>query len=570
MKIFGLLLLLFTSFCWGQKVQHFNQKHLDAYKFDESKYDSRTKDSYHYLRTQGDTATYFIDPSAYKGILNYGVDFASKDKRTFTFIENYNVFYTDVVFEKCTFSPKDSIAEIEGRVTGGWNTVDFKGGPPADLVEVAVGNLKKDRYVIYFNFGLRSEKLTITYKGQEKKESFPLDTLKTYVFEKYRYKKAFRGTEPFKIKVKVDKNTVMSIGKLSCFAHFYNIGALFYADRPKQVAKPRKDKNAPRLLRIIENNVQVNDAKNQLKKQIPSYYQFTEKAEAYILSRQMAKAKETYVLLAKEHQTLFATDIHNAIRVSVLSRDVKAAFWWGEKMAAKGVALPYFNSKIFSAMRKNPQWKNFSVRYDSILKAAQANWNLKLKKEINDLLIEDQTDYGLTNRKDPEVLYETTVRVTDKFIVLLKEHGYPSEEKIGAFTKNDTLLIQSPDFHVIMRHAVQQKPKGLEALNDLLNENYQSLEFDLKRSNTHRNFPGACFHIYKGNLYIDKSCDYNSQAMVRKMVFMFNNPNKFIIDNGNYIISEYNAENPKEWDDHYQNNFNFITKLTDDWEFYEK
>ena len=147
---------------------------------------------------------------------------------------------------------------------------------------------------------------------------------------------------------------------------------------------------------------------------------------------------------------------------------------------------------------------------------------------------------------------------------------HPSEEKIGAFTKNDTILIQSPEFGVIIRHAVQQKPKGLNELNELLEQNYKALEFDLKRSSTHRNFPGACFHIYKGNLYIDKSCDYNSDAMVKKMVFMFNNPNGFIIDNGNFIVSEYNPEDPKEWDDYYENNFKLIVKLTEDWEFYEK
>ena len=51
---------------------------------------------------------------------------------------------------------------------------------------------------------------------------------------------------------------------------------------------------------------------------------------------------------------------------------------------------------------------------------------------------------------------------------------------------------------------------------------------------------------------------------------MFDNPNGFIIDNGNYIISEYNAEDPKEWDDHYEANFRLVVKLTDDWKFYEK
>ena len=574
MKSVLFILTLITTNCLGQIQQKalktFTQKDFNAYKFEENKYDLRTKNSFLYLRTENDTSSYYLDPSDYKGIINYGVDFDSRDKRTFNFFEYYYVYYTDVKIEKCTFSMSDSIAEIEGQITGGWDSMDFKGKPPVDAVEISVGELKKSFAVISFgNFNMVDYK--VTYQGEEKKESFILDTLNSLEFQKIDFRKNFPSSTPFKVRFKVDKNSVLSIGKLSCYTHFYNIGEMFFAQQKRKgIITPKKDKNAPRFVKIIENNVQVNDPKNQIKKEVPLYYQLTEKAETYILTRQYAKAKETYMLLAKEYPTLFARDIHNAIRVAVLSRDMKNAFIWGEELAKKGIELPYFNSKIFNGLKKNLEWKSFSKKYDSICKLSQTKWNSNLKKQVNDLLNEDQADYGLENRKESVVLYETTERVTDKLIDLLKKEGYPSEEKIGALTKNDTILIQSPEFGVIIRHAVQQKSKGLNELNELLEQSYKALEFDLKRSNTHRNFIGACFHIYKGNLYIDKSCDYNSDAMVKKMVFMFNNPNGFIIDNGNFIVSEYNPENPKEWDDHYNNNFKLVTKLTDDWTFYEK
>jgi hypothetical protein len=63
------------------------------------------------------------------------------------------------------------------------------------------------------------------------------------------------------------------------------------------------------------------------------------------------------------------------------------------------------------------------------------------------LLNEDQANYGLENRKKPKELYETTERVTDKFIDLLKREGYPSEERIGSHVINDTTLISFPDFN---------------------------------------------------------------------------------------------------------------------------
>lgn len=564
---------IFSAFSLAQKkpqsIKTFTQKDLNAYQFDENKYDLRTKKSF-YLRTEADTASYFWDPSKYKGILNYGVDFAARDKRTFTFIENYFVYYTDVVFEKCTISLTDSIAQIEGQIVGGWNSADFRGKPPMDVVEISVGELQKKSFVFDLEI-FNPDGIITTYQGQEKKHDFPLDTISSMVFQKLSFRKSYPTATPFKVRFKVDRNSILSIGKLDCYAHFYNLGEMMYAkQRKKGVTLPKRSADAPRFAKIIENNVQVNDPKSQIKKEVPPYYQLTEKAETYILTRQYAKAKETYALLAKENPTLFARDIHNAIRVAILSRDVKTAFWWGEKLAAKGVDLPYFKAKIFDGMRKNPGWKAFEAKYDSIGKVSKSRWNTSLKQQLTDLLNEDQTDYGLENRKESVVLYETTERVTDKFIDLLRKEGYPSEEKIGALTRNDTTLVQSPDFTVVIRHAIQQKPKNLKLLNEILDKSYNALEFDSKRSTANRMFPNSCFHIYKGNLYNSKSCSYSNDVMVKKMVFMFNNPNQFILDNGDYIIAEYNKESPEEWDTYYENNFNLVMKLTDDWEFYEK
>ena len=134
---------LCSAFSFAQQKQQafktFKQEDFNAYQFDKNKYDLWTENSYHYYWTKNDTASYFLNPSDYKGIINYGVNFAARDKSTVNFIENYEVYYTDVIIEKCTFSVSDSIAEIEGQVTGGWNLFDFKGKPPVDAVEISVG-----------------------------------------------------------------------------------------------------------------------------------------------------------------------------------------------------------------------------------------------------------------------------------------------------------------------------------------------------------------------------------------------------------------------------------------------
>ena len=59
-KIYAISLL-------GQKksntIKIFTQKDFNAYKFDENKYDLRTKNTFLYLRTENDTASYYLDPS---------------------------------------------------------------------------------------------------------------------------------------------------------------------------------------------------------------------------------------------------------------------------------------------------------------------------------------------------------------------------------------------------------------------------------------------------------------------------------------------------------------------------
>jgi hypothetical protein len=273
--------------------------------------------------------------------------------------------------------------------------------------------------------------------------------------------------------------------------------------------------------------------------------------------------------LDKSYNTLFARDIHNAIRCAILSRDYKCAFYFGKKLARKGIDKKYFNSKMFNVLRKNSEWNQFITVYDSVFTDNKRNINGYLKEQLEKLTEEDQADYGLENRKEPKVLYETTERVTSKLIDLLQKEGYPSEEKIGVCTKNDTILISFPDFNVLIRHAYQQNPKNLLVLNEIIEKSYNVLEYDKKRSGNHRSFGNSCFQIYKGRLYNNKSCG-NNDLMVRKIKFGFNNPNNFLVDRGDYIVWEYDEAHAVEKDKFYEENFNFIMKLTDDWNFYEK
>tara|TARA_R110000823_G_scaffold11973_9_gene40320 strand:- start:897 stop:2609 length:1713 start_codon:yes stop_codon:yes gene_type:complete len=567
------LIVYFVFICsaLGQiktKYKTYNQKNFEKNKIFENTYHLWwSKDKWGPIVK--DTIPYFVDDRNYKGIINYGVEFHSKDFRVFDFSEGKTMYFFKVHFQSCKFNSNDSILEIEGFITGGWGDIAKYGkNEPKNYIDVFIGEKTDTITPCYYNIYVNKDKVETKWNNEIIESGHVLDTFPSFYFKNPTYNRlASKGKRPFKIKAKINKNSILAFGGSGCYSEIFDIGSMIYLPNKNRKNKI-KIKKYKEFEQILINNKLVADIEKEKAafKEI-NYYTYTEKAENYILRRQYANAKETYLILDKEYPTLFARDIHNAIRCAVLSRDNKNAFFWGEKLAHKGINNKYFDATIFSNLKKNLDWEKFRTRFDSISKEAKKRINLNLRLQLEQLLEEDQSDYGLENRKEPKILYETTVRVTDKLIELLKNEGYPSEEKIGVYTKNDTILNFSPSYNVLIRHAIQQKPKNLDILQKLLDKSIDSLEYDSKRSPNNIFLHNSCFHIYKGNLYNSKSCGAND-LMIKKMKFIFNNPNNFIIFNNNYVVTEYNKENPEEYDKYYNENYNFIMKLTDNWEFY--
>ena len=270
---------------------------------------------------------------------------------------------------------------------------------------------------------------------------------------------------------------------------------MIYAPQTQMpLKKPKHVKDAPRFKRIIQKNVQMNNPDNPITKPDPLYYQITEKAEGYILNKQFAKAKEQYSLLDKEYPLLFARDMNNAVRCAILSRDFGTTFFWCEKLAAKGVGLKYFNASIFTKLKHAPGWNDFEKRFPDLEQQNIQKIDSGYINKITALTNEDQADYGLENRKTPEVIYATTERVTEKLISLFKSEGLPTEEKVGLTIKNDTLIIISPDQDILIRHAIQQEPFSLPELQKIIEADQEKLTFDFKRSSINTILFNSCYH----------------------------------------------------------------------------
>lgn len=569
-----ILFLFFTSlpFLHGQtqsKIKEYKQNHFDKNKILEDVYELRNYKN-RWTPIDKDTISYFVDTRNYKGIVNYGVEFKSKNYRPFYFTEDVAMCYLNVEFEKCTFNPNDSIIEIQGYVSGGWGNKKGRYKKIENTIDVFIGTKRDTINYHYFKNIADTSAIETTFNNQIVKDYVVLDSFPSFYFKKYsHYLTNSQEKRPFKIKRKINKNSILALGARACYSEIFDIGSMVFMPN-KNHAKKNKKEERTGSKRIILKNKRIDDLDNEkvADNEIP-YYSYTEKAEDFILRGQYAKAKEVYLLLNKEYPILFARDIHNAVRCGVLSRDYKNAFYWGEKLAPKGVPIKYFNASVFNVLKRNPGWKNFTVHYDSIYKEGLEKFNKNLKTQIETLTEEDQADYGLANRKEPKVLYETTVRVTNKLIELLKKDGYPSEEKTGVYTMNDTVLHHSPDYNVLITHARQHKIEKLNDLDNLLAKFGKNIEYDYIRNRLKSGINNSCFHIYKGNLYSSKFCGKND-LMVRKMKFIFNNPHNFILHNNEYDVIPYEKKIEKETDEYYKENYNFVMKLTDDWFFYEK
>lgn len=520
-----------------------------------------------------DSISYFVDDRNYKGIVNYGVTFRSKTYRGFHFVEHFSMCFLKVEISKCTYNAKDNVIEIEGFVSGNndWGSNEFmKRKKEKTYVDLFLGEKTDTIKTCYLGRTVNKDSVDIKLNIQKADEFTVLDKFPAFYFKNYSHHRTLLGNkQPFKISGKVTNKTLLVFGSGQFYSEIFDLGSMIYNAKKNSEKKIIK-KETFECRALISSNKLIADAEREkAQKSEITYYTYTQNAENYILSRQYAKAKEEYNLLAQKYPILFARDIHNAVRCAILSRDIKTAFVWSEKLALKGIELSYFKAKIFNGIKKNPEWKSFSIKYDSVCKVTQSHWNLKLKNELTDLLNEDQADYGLENRKDAKKLNATTERVTGKLIDVLKKEGYPSEERIGSSVKNDTTLISFPDFNILIVHALQQMPENLDVLNELLNKSSNALEYDGKRNFNNVLGYGSCFRIYKGNLYNSKSCG-RSDVEIRKISFKFSNPNGFIMDYGNFVIEAYNPKNPKVADDYYAENYNLIMKLTDDWDFYDK
>lgn len=585
---FSILLINIVFAQQTDGIIEFNKKDLMAHKVDHHVYNYWSQNSNWFDKRgfkKGDTLAYFINEREYKGKVNYGMVCFSRNKSNCVIKENFKMYFLDVNIESFKYQTKDSTVIIEGIVKKGWSKKDKvyweKGGwVDNNNINIYLGQKKDTISKLYFEpWELKAWEGEFIYKLKDKeiKGSVVLDSFPSFYMKDYQYYETRKGSSRrFQIKAKINPNTILVFGLESCYTEIFEIGKLVFERqeiRRKRIKidriKRRKTKPDEGYFKfIIRNNVQELYKNLLFKPEKPWYYKVTAAAEDYILKRQYGKAREEYRKFLNKNHYVFSRDLHNAVRATALSRDYKTTILWCEKLTLKGIPLSYFNSQIFNKLRKTTSWRVFLLKHPALKEQYEKGLNQTLIAKLSELVAMDQKDYVAHSKGELEQseLYNTTERVNDKLIALLQQEGFPTEEKIGVKMINDSIPEIIPDYEVLITHAHQVTSSRLPEIKKIFNDNVKNGLYDASRSNLSELMNmGTCFMLYKGNLYYNKTCGLVNKKQLGLIDFSFNNKQGFIVNKGEFSILAYSKANEAEDTKFFEERFNFVKKLTNDW-----
>lgn len=590
LAIISIIFTIYSSYSQkGISNVDYSQEYLNAYKIDKNIYNFFWhKNNSYYNSTfqkrnfiEGDTLPYFADYKTYKGLVNYGIQFNNYDTLLHTIVENLFMYRLEVVIKNLVFNPEDSTVLIKGEIKGGRDykhIAEWKQFVAADRIgiDVFVGEKKDTVNFLYYDPAIAIFQIKtwdVKLKGNLINKPTALDSFPGFYLKNYEhFKTKADDQKSFEITAKINQNSILVFGLENCYSEIFEIGKLVFdsnakkKERLKIYKREKEVKNPEPYVPIIRNNKQELYPDIATEIELPWYYKTIEKAEILVVNKQFAKANDEYKKLLERDHYVFARDLQNAVRASILCRDYSTAIVWCEKLALKGVSLKYFDAQIFEGLKSSKLWNPFLEKYSILNKQYKDGLNPNLIKELSDLVAMDQKDYVRQSKGefDRTKLQATTQRVDDGLIKLIKKEGFPTEEKIGVKIIQDTIIGTSNDYYVLINHSHQTQSNRVDEIKEIINESAAKFEYDMTRNNLSKFINiGTCYMVYKGNLYLDKNCVQKPERL-QKIIFANQNKYGFIVNGGDISAFGYNPANEEEDTKFMEEGFNFIMKLTDE------
>jgi hypothetical protein len=165
------------------------------------------------------------------------------------------------------------------------------------------------------------------------------------------------------------------------------------------------------------------------------------KAEEFIVNRQFSESIGIYRLLTEKYDHVFLRDIKVASQLAAYLNDTENLFYFLEKGMKKGwTSKEIMKLEILKKYKNDNRWENLHDYRDKLRKDFESSINLELRKEVKEMLNEDQKRairVALTPTKNWRERYTNRKFVPNnraqvrRLNQIIDQSGYPGEKVIG-------------------------------------------------------------------------------------------------------------------------------------------
>lgn len=190
------------------------------------------------------------------------------------------------------------------------------------------------------------------------------------------------------------------------------------------------------------------------------YHPAIHEAELLVLGKDYSAALEKYKQAFDAVPEPFARDYYNAAVCAMLSENEKQTYSYLEKLALKGVELPYLRKQeVFKPLHETKDWNKFLKKYPKLRNKYKRQTDLDLRADLDELYARDK--YFRLAKGGLRVYGDTLRKIENENVdILLRtivKHGYPGEKLIGV---GDTIE-QLPRFSIVIERQTKAK-KGFD------------------------------------------------------------------------------------------------------------
>lgn len=182
------------------------------------------------------------------------------------------------------------------------------------------------------------------------------------------------------------------------------------------------------------------------------YYPNINDAELAVTKAEFKDALSYYKKAFESVPAGFARDYRNAVLCAIRTNDDAFAFNYLEKMVLKGFGKDFLADTVFKPLTEKPGWKKLMGSYDRLHAKSLTTIHGELLRELVTMGERDQ--FFRLKEGSYEVYGDTIAKIDEenvlRFQQLVAEHGFPTEEMIGAFEMESNV-----PYNIILHHHAQ-------------------------------------------------------------------------------------------------------------------